>query len=111
MREIERLRAELEGAIVAGDMGPVQRAAERYTDAADARDAAKDAEIARLRKIADVADSFAATVEHAEECREARGAGGQQVPYHGDFSNVNPSAAGRLRWWARCIRAAQRGDA
>lgn len=105
--DLARLRAELEGAIVAGDMGPVQVAAESYA-------AAADAEIARLReqvrRLADRAEAFAETVEHAERCREARGAGGQQVPYHGDFANVTPSTAGRLRWWARGIRAAQRGD-
>jgi hypothetical protein len=47
-----------------------------------------------------------AAIQHAEAPR-----GGQHVPFHGDFHNLQPSALGRLRWWAKCGRAALKGEA
>ena len=46
-----------------------------------------------------------AAIAHADAPR-----GGQHVPFHGDFHNLPPSALGRLRWWAKCGRAALKGD-
>lgn len=46
------------------------------------------------------ADGFVASVEDAgRHARRPRG--GQQVPFHGDFAGVQPSALGRLEWWAK----------
>lgn len=49
--------------------------------------------------------AFAETAEATVLHHETRGAGGQQVPFHGDFSSVPPSVVGRLRWWAREMRS------
>lgn len=46
------------------------------------------------------ADGFIAAVKDAA-AHARRPRGGQQVPFHGDFANIQPSALGRLEWWAR----------
>jgi len=67
------------------------------------------AEVRELRaeraRLAAMLDAFATTAEAAVREHLTRGKGGQQVPFHGDFANVPPSAVGRLRWWAREMRA------
>jgi len=51
-----------------------------------------------------IAIGFIAEVEAADRVLEQRGAGGQQIPFHGDFASVTPSAMGRLRWWANAMK-------
>lgn len=46
------------------------------------------------------------TFEAAVRAQEARCAGGQHVPYHGDFASVGPSTIGQMRRWTRDLRAA-----
>lgn len=48
-----------------------------------------------------MAETFEAAVQHHRGPR-----GGQQVPFHGDFANVSPSAVRRMEWWARELREA-----
>lgn len=45
---------------------------------------------------------FEATIHHFE----TKNQGGQHVPFHGDFANVAPSVAGRMRWWVREMKEA-----
>ena len=53
--------------------------------------------------------TFCETVEEAER-RANTPAGGQSVPNHMDFAHVLPSTRGQLRWWAKCGRAALKGE-
>lgn len=55
--------------------------------------------------MATVLRNFADTAE-AAVANHRRPKGGMQVPYHDDFSNVNPSTVARLEWWAWEMRAA-----
>ena len=45
--------------------------------------------------------AFAETVNAAAAAFRARGAGGQHVPFHGDFASLTPSALNRLEWWSK----------
>lgn len=74
----------------------------RRIDAAAKACAEKDAEIERLR------GAIAGFVETARAAVAAhrRPQGGQQVPFHGDFAHLPPSAVRRLEWWAEFFAAA-----
>lgn len=45
--------------------------------------------------------AFAETVRAAAAAFRAHGAGGQHVPFHGDFASLTPSVLNRLEWWAK----------
>lgn len=53
----------------------------------------------RADRLENACESFAEMAEAAIAHHE-RGKGGQQVPFHGDFAHVPPSAVRTLRWWA-----------
>lgn len=55
------------------------------------------------------ADAICSTIEHAELLASTP-KGGQSVPNHNDFAHVQPSTRGQLRWWAKCGRAALKGE-
>jgi len=52
---------------------------------------------------------FVETVDHAE-AHWTRPQGGQQVPFHGDFASVPPSAQNRLRWWSMQMKRVLSGQ-
>jgi len=52
-------------------------------------------------------EGFEQEIEAAERHLSNRTRGGQQVPFHGDFAGIAPSALGRLRWWLRAFREAR----
>lgn len=56
----------------------------------------------RLLLLDALCHEFEATIAY----HESKGKGGQQVPFHGDFSSVGPSVVSRMRWWTREIRLA-----
>lgn len=53
--------------------------------------------------------AFCETVGEAE-LRANTPKGGQSVPNNMDFAHVLPSTRGQLRWWAKCGRAALKGE-
>jgi hypothetical protein len=60
----------------------------------------------RLARLREALTAFVSTAEAAVDVAESRRAGGQQVPYLGDFASMPPSALSRLRWWAQRLRTA-----
>lgn len=78
--------------------------------------AAKDAEARyhdlwmRLDALSFEVDNFVGTVERADGYWNSE-RGGQQVPFHGDFAHVPPSAQNRLRWWAARLKRVLSGNA
>lgn len=61
----------------------------------------------RLRRaLWSVIDTFEGAVANFR----SRGAGGQHVPYHGDFSQMPPSTVAQMERWARDLRSALRGE-
>jgi hypothetical protein len=62
-----------------------------------------------LEPLQAVVSGLAGEMERAIAHREAP-KGGQQVPFHGDFAQTPHSMVGRLRWWARELRSALRGE-
>jgi hypothetical protein len=71
--------------------------------------AAKDAE-ARYVALSCEVDNFVDTVNRAD-AHWGSERGGQQVPFHGDFGYIPPSAQNRLRWWAARLKRVLSGNA
>lgn len=53
-----------------------------------------------------VVEGFIGTVDALLRHVETRGRGGQQVPFHGDFAEAQPSTVSRLRWWKKRMEEA-----
>ena len=60
-----------------------------------------------IQDLQTVARDFVDTIEKAEHYRTQKG--GQQVPYHGDFSHVTPSVAKALAYWAKSFESTLEG--
>jgi len=58
-----------------------------------------------MKTLGSLLEGFELEVE-ARAADLARGKGGQNVPFHGDFVSVPPSALNRLKWWSRELREA-----
>lgn len=76
-----------------------------------------DAALERTQKTREERDRLRAaiwsvidTFEGAVRAFESRGAGGQHVPYHGDFSSVTPSTVSQMRRWIRDLRCALKNE-
>lgn len=54
-------------------------------------------------------EAFATTVDDAARHHESRGAGGQHVPFYGDFASAPPSVMVRLKWWAKHLKESKDG--
>lgn len=61
--------------------------------------------VCRYEQLERVLLSVVDTFESAVRAFRARGAGGQQVSFHGDFCNVNPSTVSRMEWWSKHLRS------
>lgn len=55
-------------------------------------------------------ESFAESVDAADQHHWQDRRGGQHVPYHGDWACAVPSVRSQLKWWARHLRDATKGD-
>lgn len=101
VQELEAERQELAGELDA-TLGRCL-SAECYGKAAVAE---RDAARAALDALRFATGGFCAEVDALMAHYGERVAGGQQVPFFGDFANVQPSAGKRLKWWADRFRAA-----
>lgn len=63
------------------------------------------AELEAARACVAFLETFTATCEAAVSAWRDRGAGGQQVPYHGDFASMPPSSLKQMERWAKDARA------
>jgi hypothetical protein len=98
LRECARLAAE-HGAACA--IARISETEQHQKDLAEARHADDNVKA--------FADAICSTIEHAELLASTP-KGGQSVPNHNDFAHVPPSTRGQLRWWAKCGRAALKGE-